>query len=133
VTEFVRYFAASALAFLVDVGLYRLALGLGSGYAMAACVGFVAGVALAYMLSVRWAFQARGLTDARAEFLVFALIGLAGLALTEALLWLQIDRLRVDRVLAKVLAAGAVFLFNFGLRKALLFTRRETAGSRRIA
>lgn len=131
--ELARYFAASALAFAVDLGLYRLVLGLGAGYAVAACVGFVAGLAVAYGLSVRWAFRVRGLRDARAEFVVFALVGVAGLLLTEVLLWLQIDLLGVHRVVARVLAAGVVFLFNFGLRKALLFTRRGVAAQRRIA
>ena len=131
--EFARYFAASALAFLVDLGLYRLGLVVGASYAVAACVGFVAGLAVAYVLSVRWAFRVRGLKDARAEFAVFALVGVGGLLLTEALLWLQIDVLGLDRVLAKVSAAGGVFLFNFGLRKALLFTRRGATASRRIA
>ena len=59
--------------------------------------------------------------------------GVAGLLLTEVLLWLQIDLLGVHRVVARVLAAGVVFLFNFGLRKALLFTRRGVAAQRRIA
>jgi len=127
VIEFLRYFIASALAFSADLGLYRIALGLGTGYAWAACLGFGLGLATAYAISVRWAFRERGLADARVEFAVFALVGLAGLLLTEALLWLQIDGLGVRPVVAKVAAAGAVFLFNFGLRKVLLFTRRVPA------
>ncbi|MGN6527999.1 MAG: GtrA family protein [Burkholderiaceae bacterium] len=131
--EFVRYFAASALAFGVDLGLYRVGLAVGFGYAAAACLGFTMGLAVAYGLSVRWAFRVRGMRDARAEFIIFALVGLAGLALTEALLWLQIGLLHVAPVLAKIAAAAVVFLFNFGARKALLFTRRGAVVARPIA
>ena len=129
--EFIRYFAASALAFGVDLGLYRLGLGLGAGYVVAACVGFTSGLAVAYVLSVRWAFRTRRMADSRAEFTVFAIVGVAGLLATEALLWVQIDVLHVDRVVARVAAAGVVFLFNFGLRKALLFTRPDAVVAQR--
>ncbi len=131
--ELLRYFAASILAFAVDLGLYQLALGTGAGYAWAACLGFAAGLAIAYGLSVRWAFRVRDVKDQRAEFIIFALVGLAGLVLTEALLWLQIDVLLMNPVLAKMIAAGIVFLFNFGFRKALLFTRRDTMTTGRVA
>jgi putative flippase GtrA len=131
--EFIRYFAASGLAFGVDLGLYRLGLSGGFGYAASACVGFTMGLAVAYGLSVRWAFRVRGLRDARAEFVIFALVGLVGLALTEALLWLQVGLLHVAPVVAKVFAAAIVFLFNFGARKVLLFTRRGPMVARHIA
>ena len=131
--EFLRYLAASALAFGIDLGLYRLGLSLGLGYALSACLGFTLGLAVAYGLSVRWAFRVRGVRDARAEFAIFALVGVAGLLLTEGLLWLQIDLLHLHRVVAKVDAAGVVFLFNFSVRKMLLFTRRNALAAGRIA
>ena len=69
--EFARYFACSALALAVDAGLFGLGLRLGLPYPVAAAIGFVAGLAVAYTLSVRVVFRERRLKYARAEFVVF--------------------------------------------------------------
>jgi len=119
--ELARYFLASAVALGVDTGLYALGLRLGMAYPVAAILGFLGGLAVAYAISVRWAFRSRRMRDARLEFIVFAAIGVLGLLLTESLLWLQIDILAVAPVPAKLAAACGVFLFNFGARKLVLF------------
>jgi putative flippase GtrA len=121
--EFVRYFACSALALATDAGLYGVALRMGAPYPFAAAVGFVAGVSTAYLLSVRWAFRQRSVANPQIEFLVFLGIGIAGLALTEALLWLQVSVCGIGPMAAKLVAAVGVFTFNFVTRKLLLFTR----------
>jgi putative flippase GtrA len=119
--ELARYLVASAIALGVDTGLYALGLRLHFGYPLAAILGFLGGLAVAYLISVRWAFRTRRLGDARIEFVVFAAIGVLGLLLTESLLWLQIDVLAFGPMPAKLAASCGVFLFNFGARKFLLF------------
>ena len=122
--EGVRYFAASALALAIDFGSYsgliRLA---GVDYLVAAPIGFALGLAVVYGLSIRWVFRQRRLKDARAEFALFALIGLAGMALNQLVVYAGVEWLALAYELAKVLSAGIVFCFNFGSRKLLLFTR----------
>ncbi len=119
--ELARYFVASAIALGVDTGLYALGLRLQFGYPLAAILGFLGGLAVAYLISVRWAFRTRRLGNARIEFVVFAAIGVLGLLLTESLLWLQIDVLAFGPLPAKLAASCGVFLFNFGARKFILF------------
>ena len=121
--EFIRYFLCSVLALLADMGLYWLGLKAGLGYPAAAATGFCVGLFTAYTLSVRWAFRTRRLGNQQAEFLLFAGIGVLGLGLTELLLWALIGHASLNPMIAKAATAGAVFFFNFGLRKALLFTR----------
>ena len=122
--EGVRYLAASALALALDFGCYsgliRLA---GVDYLVAAPIGFLLGLAAIYLLSVGWVFRHRRLASARAEFVVFAGIGLAGLALNQLVVWTGVALLGLAPELAKLLSAGTVFGFNFGSRKLLLFTR----------
>jgi putative flippase GtrA len=122
--EFVRYFAASGLALAVDVGLFRAALWMGWQYPLAAMLGFVGGVAVAYVVSVRWVFETRAVKSATLEFGAFIAVGVAGLLLTEGLLWIAVERLGLAPLPAKLCVAVAVFLFNFGLRKAMLFSAR---------
>lgn len=131
--EFARYFGCSALAFGVDVGLYTALLKLaGWGYASAAALSFLVGLVVVYVLSVKLVFRTRRLSDARAEFSIFAAIGAVGLLLTQALLWLLVEGLAAEPVPARVMAAGLVFLVNFSLRKLMLFSRRSQAGGKHV-
>jgi putative flippase GtrA len=125
--EFIRYFACSVLALAVDASLYGLALRVGLHYDVAAVAGFGGGVCTAYLLSVRWAFRRRRMDNAALEFALFLGIGLVGLGLTEALLWLQVDVLRIGPMPAKLVAAIGVFVFNFVARKLCLFVRTGNA------
>jgi putative flippase GtrA len=122
--EGARYFAASALALGVDfgayVGLMRLA---GVHYLVAAPIGFALGLATVYLLSIGWAFKDRRLADRRAEFALFALIGLAGMALNQLIIYVSVRFLTTSPESAKIISAGIVFCFNFVSRKLLLFTR----------
>ena len=122
--ESARYLGASALALALDfgsfIGLHRLA---GLDFRIAAPIGFSLGLALIYAFSIRWVFSQRRLKDARAEFVLFAALGLAGLALNQAIITIGMEFLNLPDWMAKAASAGIVFCFNFGSRKLLLFTR----------
>lgn len=122
--EGVRYFAASALALAIDFGIYvgliRVA---GVHYLIAAPLGFALGLATIYLLGIGWVFKERRLVDRRAEFALFALIGLAGMALNQGILFAAVQWLAAPFEVAKIISAGMVFCFNFASRKLLLFTR----------
>ena len=90
---------------------------------IAATAGFSLGLLFIYTLSTRHIFRRHRLPDRRAEFLGFALIGLAGLAATQGLLWLGTGPLGLPVLPAKAMSAGGVFMLNFTLRKWLLFTQ----------
>lgn len=124
--EGIKYFGASAVALAVDWGLLSLLTrGFGVPTLIAATVSFLCGVAVVYLLSVRFVFRAHSVSDRRFEFVVFLLIGVAGLGLNDALLWGGQHLFGLAPDIAKGPVAGATFVFNFGLRKALLFSRRS--------
>ncbi|MBI3350727.1 MAG: GtrA family protein [Burkholderiales bacterium] len=125
--EFLLYLAASAAALALDSSVFFVSLRLGVNLALAACLGFSLGLMLIYILSTRHVFSQHSLADRRGEFALFALIGVAGLLLTEALLWLLVKQLGVAPLTAKFTSACGVFLFNFVLRKTLLFTAHRGA------
>ena len=125
-SEGARYLFAAALALAIDFafysGLIRLA---GVHYLVAAPIGFTLGLVAIYVLSIRWVFRARRMKDARVEFALFALIGLAGMALNQAIIYAGVELLALSYEVAKLLSAGTVFFFNFIARKLLLFTRYQ--------
>jgi putative flippase GtrA len=120
--EFLLYLGASAAALALDTAVFSLGVYLGVHLALSACLGFSLGLMLIYTLSTRHVFSQHRLADRRQEFGLFALIGAAGLVLTEALLWLMVKQLGMSPFAAKLTSACGVFLFNFALRKTLVFT-----------
>jgi putative flippase GtrA len=55
------------------------------------------------------------------EFSAFIAIGLAGLALNDLIIYVAVDRFALALLAAKLIAAGASFLFNYTARKLALF------------
>lgn len=122
--EWLRYVAAGLVALGVDFGTYVALIRLADvNYLVAAPAGFALGLATIYGFSIRWIFSHRRLADARVEFGLFSLIGLGGMALNQAVIYGAVEWFRLSYEMAKVVSAALVFCFNFGARKALLFTR----------
>ena len=118
-----KYGAASGVALAVDYGLMVALTELaGLHYLVSATIGFCCGAVVAYMLSVAFVFTERRLASAGVEFALFVLIGVAALGLNQALLFALVDGAGLHYALAKVPVTGVVFLFNFGVRKAVLFS-----------
>jgi putative flippase GtrA len=121
------YFLGSGLALALDMAVLMLALRQGLLLQWATTIGFLSGMGVSYAISVRYAFKVRTLRSGRLEFASFVLIGLAGLALTQLLLWALAARLGWPVLAAKAVAACIAFNFNYSLRKWLLFTRASEA------
>lgn len=122
-SDLIRYFAASLLALAVDTGTLSACLRiLHLGLACSATLGFIAGAMVTYLLSILWVFKARTLKNApMLEFLAFVGIGVAGLGITQMVLWIGVTRLGLLAEIVKLAAATITFTFNFIARKSLLF------------
>lgn len=121
--EFIRYFVASLLALVVDVGtLFILVSGLGLDLLLAGAIAFMAGLTVIYLLSTFWVFDRRNMPNWKIEFVVFVAIGLIGLVLNEIFLWFLADFLAFHYLVAKVASIGVVFFWNFLARKYTLFS-----------
>jgi len=126
--ELMLYGFASALALSLDWGLLLALTALGVNYLVASATGFVSGIAITYLLSVSVVFRHRPVADRRREFVGFIGVGLAGLVLTQGLMALWVGGLHLHPGLAKIPTAGIVFVFNFTVRRALLFKAPKSLG-----
>jgi putative flippase GtrA len=127
--QFARYLAVGGVAFAADFGtLYVLTEFARLHYLVSAAVGFLLGLALNYLLSRVWVFDRRSMDSATAEFVVFALIGIVGLGMNEGIIWFVRERIHFHYLVAKAISAGIVLVWNFGARKALLFSERPAPG-----
>jgi len=121
--ELLAYGLASAAALSVDAALLVVLIDFGVHYLAATAVGFCAGIAVAYALSVSMVFRHRAIADRRREFAGFLAVGLVGLVLTQLLMAFWVSLVGLEPPLAKLPTAGLVFVFNFVARRTLLFSR----------
>ena len=120
--QFVRYAVVGLLAFVVDFAvLVACTELLGWHYLWSATAGFAVGLLANYALSVSWVFNERRVASRQIEFLVFSLIGIGGLFLTAMLMWIGSDVVGIDYRICKVATVALVTLWNFGLRRIVLF------------
>ncbi len=121
-----RYLASSVLALACDTAIY-LALGIaGMVPALAAAAGYLAGLALHYMLSIHFVFDVEATGKGhRRLVLEFALSGMGGLGLTMLIIAVATGPLGLALLPAKVLAVGASFVAVFLVRRGLVFVRAD--------
>lgn len=123
--EFIRYFAASVIALCIDFGLlWFLTAWFDIPYLLSGALSFTTGMVVIYFLSVYWVFGERTLRNQHVEFLIFAAIGLVGLALNHIILYLFTSVFGLFFLLSKIFSVIVVFSWNFAARKWLLFRER---------
>ena len=128
--EFMRYLLVGGTAFLVDYAIFFLTKTFvfnvygDAGVYIATALGFTAGLIYNYILSVAYVFESakeqhKGRTAG--AFVLFAVIGIIGLLLSEGGMYLFYGLASVNFMIAKVLVAGIVLIWNYTARKLLIF------------
>jgi len=126
--QFSRYVLVGGFAFVVDfTALFLLTEKIGLHYLVSASISFMLGLVTNYLLCIAWIFDYRALESTAHEFLVFLLIGIAGLLLNNLLMYLLTEFFDFHYLLSKAGAAAAILVFNFSLRRSLLFADRKSA------
>jgi putative flippase GtrA len=120
--KIVRYFFVGGVAAVADFLIYAVLLKTGiCAWFSAAVVGFVVATWINYQLSIRHVFESCTRFCKQHEiFMVFAVSGI-GLAVNQSCLYVLIERLGLDVLIAKICATGIVFLWNYYGRKNFIF------------
>ncbi|WP_291900874.1 GtrA family protein [Accumulibacter sp.] len=126
--QFAQYVCVGGLAFGVDIAaLFLLTEKVGFHYISSASIAFVLGLATNYILCVAVVFDYRALQNLAHEFVIFSLIGVAGLLLNNLLIFLFTEFLGFYYLVSKAGAAVFILFFNFFLRRLWLFSERKKA------
>ncbi len=127
--QFLRYSLVGGIGFVADTATFLiLKRSAGVNYQLAGLIGFIVGLVITYALSVGWVFKhSRTVLNRYKEFMIFTVIGIIGLGLNALFLWIFYDRLHLVDVVAKIVSAALVYIWNFSVRKILLFSASEPA------
>ncbi|MDR0417631.1 MAG: GtrA family protein [Propionibacteriaceae bacterium] len=125
--EFFRYAVVGGVSFLCDYGVLRLTVGVfGFHYLWGAFCGFCVGLSVNFLLAERFVFGSPKVAAKAVRFGGYALIGVGGLGLLELMMWVQVDGFGWDYRVAKVVATGVGYLWNY-LARRLMYARRAAA------
>lgn len=118
----IRYFYVGAIAAAVDIGLFAaLVHGARMDYLSAGALTFVLATAVNYALSIRHVFQSGARFRRRHEVALVFLVSAIGLAVNQLVLFAGVTGLGLYPVVAKVIATGVVFFWNYGARARYVF------------
>lgn len=96
---------------------------LGLHYLVSNIGGYATGLLVSYVINIRWVFRTRRYEKTRGrEFFCFTTIVLVALGLSELILYLATDLAGFHYTVSKVIATFFVFVFNFAVKKRLLFS-----------
>ena len=117
-----RYTFVGGVAFIFDFGtLFILTEYFNVYYLISAAIAFLLGLTINYFLSIIWVFEKRTIKSKYIEFVIFALIGIFGLILNEFFIWSFTEILNIHYLFSKIISTVFVYLWNFFIRKFLLF------------
>jgi len=126
VYQLFRYGFVGGVAFVADYGLlWVLTEKADLQYLVSAAVAFVAGLTVNYLLSNLIVFKTHRLASRWAEFAVFAIIGVIGLGLNEAIMYCCSDLIGIHYMVSKLVSTVTVFFWNFFARKLTLFSKKQ--------
>lgn len=130
IKEFFRYVIVGGISFLVDFGTLTLfeevILGQQEDWRIfvSTAAGFAVGLVVNYILSLIFVFRSsdnKGSGKSVGAFLIFALVGIIGLGITEGLMHLGVNVLNFHYMPVKIVSAGIVLVWNYLGRKILIF------------
>jgi len=125
--ELVRFSLVGGLCFIVDYGIMvALKEFLGVHYLIATGVGFAVSVVLNYILCVVWAFKGVERTN-KVVMAAFFMTSLVGLGLNELFMWIFVDLIHISYLIAKIITAVLVMIWNYITKKKALYMKRNKA------
>ncbi len=118
----VRYFFVGGAAAVVDLSLFFIfARLLGYHYLLVGAGAFTAAAVVNYYLSIRYVFVSGARFRGNKEFVWVYVVSSIGLLLNQIILYIGVDALQQDMMLAKIMAIGLVFGWNYLARKHFVF------------
>lgn len=121
-----KFGIVGAICFFIDYLLMIALTELGQiNYLLSSGISFSVSVVANYLLSMRFVFQPRKDANKANEFILFLVLSITGLGLTEVLMWVGVEVLQCHYTISKIIVTGIVMIYNFVTRKIFLEERAE--------
>ena len=119
--QILKFGVVGGTAFLIDYAvLFCCKEFLGFSVLLSAAAGFTVSVIYNYIASVKWVFDVDKEKDPKRNFIIFIILSIVGLILTEIIMWIGTDLMHINYLIVKIIATAIVMVFNFVTRKMFL-------------
>lgn len=93
---------------------------IGLSVLLSAAIAFTVSVIYNYIASVKWVFDVNKEKSAKKNFVIFIILSIIGLIITEIIMWIGSDIMKINYLIVKIIATAIVMVFNFITRKIFL-------------
>ena len=97
----------------------------GLEYLLSCGISFTVSVIANYLLSMKFVFERKDTLDRRIEFIIFVVMSVIGLGLTELLMWVFVDKANIHYMISKIVVTAIVMVYNFVTRKLFLEKKKS--------
>lgn len=119
--QIIKFGIVGGLAFLIDYGIMVLCKEVFKfDVLVAAGFGFTVSVIFNYIASVKWVFNINENNSKSKQFITFIIFSIIGLIITEIIMYIGTDIMKISYLIVKVGATLIVMVFNFITRKLFL-------------
>lgn len=87
---------------------------------LAAALAFTISVIFNYIASIKWVFEVNENKSKKKNFIVFIILSILGLIITEIIMFIGTDIIKIHYLIVKIIATAIVMVFNFITRKIFL-------------
>ncbi len=116
-----RFVIVGGLAFIIDyITLIFFKEIIGLSLLSSAAIAFITSVIFNYIMSIKWVFDVDEEKSAKKNFIIFIVLSIIGLAITELIMYIGSDKLSINYLIVKIFATAIVMVFNFITRKIFL-------------
>lgn len=109
---------------VLDFSVYTLLVTGGVWYQLANIAGYASGTILSFFLNRAITFRVKDAPMRR--FLIFVAVAAFGFLVSSAVLWLLIDLMAIDAIIAKVVTLVFVVAIQFSLNSLVTFRSNKT-------
>lgn len=121
-----RFLIVGGLAFVIDYATLIVCKEVfGIPVLISSAIAFTVSVIFNYILSVKWVFDVNNNKSKQENFIVFIVLSIIGLLLTELIMWLGTDIIGINYLIVKIIATILVMIFNFITRKIFLEKKKN--------
>lgn len=116
-----KFGIVGGIAFFIDYAvLFCCKEFLGLNVLLSAAIAFIVSVIYNYIASIKWVFNVNKEKSAKKNFIIFIVLSIIGLIITEIIMWIGSDLVGINYLLVKIFATAIVMVFNFITRKIFL-------------
>lgn len=127
IKQLVKFGFVGGICFVIDYGVMVLLTEVaGMEYLLSCGISFTVSVIANYILSMKFVFERKDNMDRRVEFIIFVIMSVIGLGLTELLMWVFVDKADIHYMISKIVVTAIVMVYNFVTRKIFLEKKKSS-------